>query len=201
MFHVELAPLGGIFGPLKSDLGVFWPFRGTDFIMGKNKNANFSKSPHGPIFNFFVVIREVILQKMAPILALVNFFSFLTLIGNCGDRSPIWFGFFITYFRKYLKRSRGFFRGNRGWLPKDYFVGNGLCREFLVSLSSFLVNIMRPCHTRLAWQLVNSDPVMSAMKCFDRDTQSFFLMIKSIISFFSLDRYIYFEPKKPSTSI
>ena len=25
MFHVELAPLGGILGPLKSDLGVFWP--------------------------------------------------------------------------------------------------------------------------------------------------------------------------------
>ena len=24
MFHVELAPLGGIKGPLKSDLGVFW---------------------------------------------------------------------------------------------------------------------------------------------------------------------------------
>ena len=36
MFHAEHAPLGGIFGPLKSDLGVFWPFRGTDFIMGKN---------------------------------------------------------------------------------------------------------------------------------------------------------------------
>ena len=52
MFHIELAPLGGIFGPLKSDLGVFWPFRGTDFIMGKNKNTNFSKSPHGPIFKF-----------------------------------------------------------------------------------------------------------------------------------------------------
>ena len=63
MFHVELAPLGGIFGPLKSDLGVFWPFRGTDFIMGKNKNANFSKRAHGPIFKFCVVIREVILQK------------------------------------------------------------------------------------------------------------------------------------------
>ena len=74
MFHVELAPLGGIFGPLKSDLGVFWPFRGTDFIMGKNKNANFSKRARCPIFNFFVVIREVILQKMAPILAPVNFF-------------------------------------------------------------------------------------------------------------------------------
>ena len=76
MFHVELAPLGGIFGPLKSDLGVFWPFRGTDFIMGKNKNANFSKRARCPILKFFVVIREVILQKMAPILAPVNFFRF-----------------------------------------------------------------------------------------------------------------------------
>ena len=83
MFHVELAPLGGIFVPLKSDSGVFWPFRGTDFIMGKNKNANFSKRARCPIFNFFVVIREVILQKMAPILAPVNFFLVLTLLGNC----------------------------------------------------------------------------------------------------------------------
>ena len=83
MFHVELAPLGGIFGPLKSDLEVFWPFRGTDFIMGKNKNANFSKRAHGPIFKFCVVIREAILQKMAPILDPVNFFSVLTLLGNC----------------------------------------------------------------------------------------------------------------------
>ena len=81
MFHVELAPLG----PLKSDSGVFWPFRGTDFIMGKNKNANFSKSPHGPIFKFCVVICEVILQKMAPFLDLVNFFSVLTLLADCDE--------------------------------------------------------------------------------------------------------------------
>ena len=53
--------------------------------MGKNKNANFSKSPHGPIFKFFVVIREVILQKVAPILDPVNFFSVLTLLGKCVD--------------------------------------------------------------------------------------------------------------------
>ena len=26
MFYVQLAPLGGILGPLKSDLGLFWPF-------------------------------------------------------------------------------------------------------------------------------------------------------------------------------
>ena len=83
MFHVELAPLGGIFGPLKSDLGVLWPFRGTDFIMGKNKNANFSKRAHRQIFKFCVVIREAILQKMAPILDPVNFFSVLTLLDDC----------------------------------------------------------------------------------------------------------------------
>ena len=44
MFHVELAPLGGNFDPLKSDLGVFWPFRGTDFIMGKKTKCKFLKT-------------------------------------------------------------------------------------------------------------------------------------------------------------
>jgi len=57
--------------------------------MGKNKNANFSKSPHGPIFKFCVVIREAILQKMAPILDPVNFFSVLTLLGHCGLRMTL----------------------------------------------------------------------------------------------------------------
>ena len=76
MFHIGLAPLRGIFGPLKSDLGVFWPFRGPDFIMGENQNANFSKRARCPILKFLVVIREVILQKNAPILAQVNFFWF-----------------------------------------------------------------------------------------------------------------------------
>ena len=44
MFHVELAPRGGIFGPLKSDLGVVWPIRGTDFIMGKKTKCKFLKT-------------------------------------------------------------------------------------------------------------------------------------------------------------
>ena len=44
MFHLELVPLGGTFGPLKSDLGVFWPFRGTDFIMGIFENSGFLKT-------------------------------------------------------------------------------------------------------------------------------------------------------------
>ena len=54
-------------------------------LMGKNKNANFSKSPHGPIFKFCVVIREVILQKISLILDPVNFFSVLTLLADCAQ--------------------------------------------------------------------------------------------------------------------
>ena len=52
MFHVEFAPLGGIFGPLKSDLGVFWPFRVTDFIMGILKIWDNFLGPNGPILKF-----------------------------------------------------------------------------------------------------------------------------------------------------
>ena len=33
MFHVEVAPLGGILGPLKSDLGVFWLYFGLFFAL------------------------------------------------------------------------------------------------------------------------------------------------------------------------
>ena len=42
-----------------------------------------SQRAHGPIFKFCVVIREAILQKMAPILDPVNFFLFWTLLGHC----------------------------------------------------------------------------------------------------------------------
>ena len=52
MFHVEFAPLGGIFGPLKSDLGVFWPFLGTDFIMGILKIWDTFLGPQLPILKF-----------------------------------------------------------------------------------------------------------------------------------------------------
>ena len=70
MFHVELAPLGGIFGPLKSDLGVFWPFRGTDFIMGKNQNSNFSKRARQKFLIFslsslFISVLKVPEEKLA----------------------------------------------------------------------------------------------------------------------------------------
>ena len=44
------------------------------FMRKREKKGPNSKFPRCPIFNFFVVIREVILQKMAPILDPVNFF-------------------------------------------------------------------------------------------------------------------------------
>ena len=70
MFHIELAPLGGIFGPLKSDLGVFWPFRGTDFIMGKNQNGIFSQGARQNFLIFslsslFISVLRVPDEKLA----------------------------------------------------------------------------------------------------------------------------------------
>ena len=44
MFNVELAPLGGILGPLKSDLGVFWakiPLSSDWFYNVKTQKAQF----------------------------------------------------------------------------------------------------------------------------------------------------------------
>ena len=52
MFHIDFAPLGGIFGPLKLDLGVFWPFRATDFIMGILKIWDNFLGPNGLILKF-----------------------------------------------------------------------------------------------------------------------------------------------------
>ena len=48
-----------------------------------------SKSPRCPIFKFFVVTREVICQKMAPILDPVNFFWVFSLISHCGPASKV----------------------------------------------------------------------------------------------------------------
>ena len=68
---------------IRGNWGVFWPFRGPDFIMGKNKNANFSKRARCPSFKFFVVMCEVILQKNGTNLTTGEFFLVLTLLGNC----------------------------------------------------------------------------------------------------------------------
>ena len=49
LFYVELAPLLGILGPLKSDLGVFWPFQATDLLC-KTQKTFYHFRPYGPDF-------------------------------------------------------------------------------------------------------------------------------------------------------
>ena len=55
MFNVELAPLGGILGPLKSDLGVFWAKIPLYPYNVKFSNSIFSKPPNLPILSFWIL--------------------------------------------------------------------------------------------------------------------------------------------------
>ena len=50
MFHVELTPLGGILGPLKSDLGVFWAKIPLHPYNVKTQKTHFLKIPLKPDF-------------------------------------------------------------------------------------------------------------------------------------------------------
>ena len=42
MFHVQLAPLGVILGPLKPVLALFWPFRATFLIKQEHTEIRFA---------------------------------------------------------------------------------------------------------------------------------------------------------------
>ena len=61
MFQVELAPLGGILGPLKSDLGVFWAKIPLYPYNVKFSNSIFSKSPNLPILSFWILNLHIII--------------------------------------------------------------------------------------------------------------------------------------------
>ena len=82
MFHVELASWG-VFLPSEVRIRGILALSRAWFYNGQKQKCKFLKKGSLPDFQIFVVIREVILQKMAPILAPVNFFSVLTLLGNC----------------------------------------------------------------------------------------------------------------------
>ena len=75
MFHVELAPLGGIFGPLKSDVGVFlakiplYPYN------VKTQKTHFLKIPEWADFDLLESnCRHIFLPKYKKI-TIENFFS------------------------------------------------------------------------------------------------------------------------------
>ena len=61
MFHVELAPLGGILGPLKSDLGVFWAKIPLYPYNVKFSKSIFSKSANLPILSFWILNLHIII--------------------------------------------------------------------------------------------------------------------------------------------
>ena len=61
MFHMELAPLGGILGPLKSDLGVFWAKIPLYPYNIKFSKSIFSKSANLPILSFWILNLHIII--------------------------------------------------------------------------------------------------------------------------------------------
>ena len=76
MFHVELAPLGGIFRPLKSDLGVFWAKIPLYPYNVKHKKRIFSKPFHGQIFIFWNPFIYIFMCTKIRKITIVHFFSF-----------------------------------------------------------------------------------------------------------------------------
>ena len=74
MFHVELAPLGGILGPLKSDLGVFWAKIPLYPYNVKFSNSIFSKSPNLPILSFWILNVLIIICQFPKRSTVKHFF-------------------------------------------------------------------------------------------------------------------------------
>ena len=74
MFHVELAPLGGILGPLKSDLGVFWAKIPLYPYNVKFSKSIFSKSAHLPILSFWILNLHIIICQFQKRSTVKHFF-------------------------------------------------------------------------------------------------------------------------------
>ena len=75
MFHVELAPLGGILGPLKSDLGVFWAKIPLYPYNVKFSKSIFSKSANLPILSFWILNLHIIICQFQKRSTVKDFFS------------------------------------------------------------------------------------------------------------------------------
>ena len=75
MFHVELAPVGGILGPLKSDLGVFWAKIPLYPYNVKFSNSIFSKTPILPILSFWILNLHIIICQFQKRSSVKHFFS------------------------------------------------------------------------------------------------------------------------------
>ena len=124
MFQVELAPLGGILGPLKSDLGVFWAKIPLYPYNVKFSNSIFSKSPNLPILSFWILNLHIIncqFQKRSTVKHF--FFSHCMLLPLVWDRR-----IFCAYYslrvlnmcRKWIARKREYFGSILSWVALHY---------------------------------------------------------------------------------
>ena len=75
MFQVELAPLGGILGPLKSDLGIFWAKIPLYPYNVKHKKRIFLKPFHGRIFIFWNPFIYIFICPKIKKITIGNFLS------------------------------------------------------------------------------------------------------------------------------
>ena len=85
MFHVELAPLGGVLGPLKSDLGVFWAKIPLYPYNVKFSNSIFSKSPNLPILGFWILNLHIIICQFQKRSTKKHFFVSLHVHATCEE--------------------------------------------------------------------------------------------------------------------
>ena len=94
-FYIQLAPLGGISGPLKSELGVFWPFRAIFFLSIKYSYSIFSKPSHFPILIFWILNLHIIMCQFKK-KSIVTYLMSLTACSchSCqGTPPPVQFNF------------------------------------------------------------------------------------------------------------
>ena len=90
MFHVELAPLGGILGPLKSDLGVFWAKIPLYPYNVKFSNSIFSKSANLPILSFWILNVHIIICQFQKRSTVKHFLSLTPCSCHLWARIQFW---------------------------------------------------------------------------------------------------------------
>ena len=93
MFHVELAPLGGILGPLKSDLGVFWAKIPLYPYNVKTQKTHFLKTLSWADFDLLESnCRHIFLHKNQKIYHSGFFFSWYIFSSHVSrDKDEVWF--------------------------------------------------------------------------------------------------------------
>ena len=73
--RIQKLKIGGILGPLKSDLGVFWAKIPLYPYNVKFSNSIFSKSPNLPILSFWILNLHIIICQFQKRSTVKHFFS------------------------------------------------------------------------------------------------------------------------------